>query len=178
MKVVIFFGLLPLLILSWIALSAAREGRAQDLQPRAVLAEMERVAGHTLDLPHHKEVAVNIAHYADDLQMAGDMVSLGWHESQWRKSTCLGDELGDNGRAYGCWQTWIPKREGGVPWQVIRLRAHLRMAVDYCKEKGYPNREARFALYATGGKCSWAGAKERAVLAKDIQKRFEVMRGR
>ena len=110
---------------------------------------------------------------------AAALVAVGYKESGFSQKVGAGrcNELPsgacDGGKAVGYWQTWESgaRGEGVAGWSVRAIR-HLRMGAGYCRVLGSKYSTMVFSsvsLYATGKRCSWSGAKERAQLASQVK---------
>ena len=108
-----------------------------------------------------ERIAYAIDSATEDRTERAALLSLGWHESRWRRSVCSGESLGDGGRAFGCFQSWEKDRSGGLQGQTRRAIRHLRRSGNYCRAKGGDYLEGAYSLYATGEICDWSGAPER-----------------
>lgn len=103
-----------------------------------------------------------------DRRVRALVIAVGRYESGgWRDDVCSGSKMGDKGRAYGCWQSWHPDRSGGYEGQTKRAARHLRWALSECGTL-----EGAVSLYATGNRCEWSGASERAEYARKVESRL------
>ena len=98
---------------------------------------------------------------ADDAHGRALLLAVGWHESRFEGAVCSGERTADNGRAWGCWQSWDPDRSGGLRGQARRAADHLRRAGNYCAARGHDRVAGAVSLYATGRTCTWTGAAAR-----------------
>lgn len=100
------------------------------------------------------------------------LLAVGWHESRFSHLVCQGHETGDDGAAWGCWQSWDRDRSGGIEGQAIRARVHLRKAGNWCAARGHERLKGAISLYATGKTCEWPGADERAATYWAMRRRL------
>jgi hypothetical protein len=102
------------------------------------------------------------------------LLAVGECESHFAEKVCEGDVRGDNGKAYGCWQSWAASNEDIESQAKIAIQ-HLRMAEKFCAR-----REGKYAdpivnavsLYATGKSCRWKGASKRVKAYRRHERHF------
>jgi hypothetical protein len=147
----------------------------------STLAALERMPVHTTDRnePEEdrkkrlREIADGIDGATADRLKRAMLVVLGRYESHFARDVCSGEGLGDKGKAYGCFQGWVPENErGGVESQALWSLDRLEMAGNYCAARGYDWVVGAFSLYGTGRTCSAPWAHMRAQQAKTLAGRL------
>ena len=102
------------------------------------------------------------------------LIAVALHESHFARAVCEDGKLGDNGKAFGCWQSWEKDRSGGVKGQAQRAIKHLRMAENFCRSRNKNNPRPphrvilAVSLYATGKYCTWPGASKRLATYRKV----------
>lgn len=169
-------SILLLTLISTALSTAALFGLCQAAENRSTYEVLASLPTHKSDAG---EPALQRAERLRDIASAVDgatldateraaLISLGSHESHFSRTVCSGEQLGDGGRAFGCWQSHHPDRSGGVSGQARRAIAQLKRAGNYCRDESQDYWRGAFSLYATGKTCDWAGAKERVLMMRRI----------
>ena len=114
------------------------------------------------------EIALEIDGATEDRTERAMLLVLGWGESRWHTQVGDGDIKGDDGKAFGYFQSWEHDRSGGVRGQVERAIKHLRVAGNYCVSRGFERVQGSFALYGTGRLCEKESSKKRAQKSRRI----------
>lgn len=104
----------------------------------------------------------------------GMLIAVATHESHFSRAVCEGRELGDKGKAWGCWQSWEADRSGGVKGQAQRAITHLRKCQNFCRARNKQGNSTlgAFALYATGKSCSHASSSKRLATYRQVMQRL------
>lgn len=99
------------------------------------------------------EIADAIDAHAGTREERALLLAIGKHESHFAADVCDGRRLGDDGRAYGCFQSHDRDRSGGINGQVQRAIRDIRRARNYCAHRGYHPIKGALSLYGTGRTC-------------------------
>jgi hypothetical protein len=102
-----------------------------------------------------RKIALAIDGAAEAREVRAMLLAVGKHESHFARSVCGGSKTGDDGKAFGCWQSWELDRSGGIVGQAKRAADHLRKAGNYCVARGHHRVAGSLSLYATGRTCTF-----------------------
>lgn len=100
------------------------------------------------------------------------LLTVGRHESGFAAAVGSGERTGDDGKAWGYWQSWDPGARGPVERQARHAIEHLRRAGAYCATRGHNRVRGALSLYATGHSCDWDGAADRVVTYRAVRGRL------
>ena len=172
-----------LIALVAILIASASDAKTAPPPWRYTLRALESLPVHKTDADEDPtERTARLTRYAQHLHAVTRsrheralLIAVALHESHFSRAVCEGGKLGDNGKAWGCWQSWEKDRSGGVKGQAQRAIRHLRVAENFCRarHRGKVNRvTGAVSLYATGKTCVWPGAKKRLATYKKVLARL------
>lgn len=170
---------LSALIMAALALSFALSGLAYGA-PLRVIDVLRSMPVHRTDIDEPlkeralrlKRIADAVNHVSKTTDEAALLLTVGRYESGFARSVGKGDRTGDDGKAWGYWQSWDSDARGPVEVQAEYAIEHLRKAGNYCSARGHDWVSGAVSLYATGSTCEWDGASERVETWKSIVRRM------